>query len=68
MAFVCCISVCCGCVPYLTTWWKDVEHKCGNCGALLAIWHRKLPMPPSYMILFSQQNKHTTEVVAYAMV
>ncbi|KAH8755544.1 LITAF-like zinc ribbon domain-containing protein [Hyaloscypha finlandica] len=40
IAILCCLGLCCGCVPYLTTWFKDVEHKCGNCGALLAVWHR----------------------------
>ncbi|KAE9366413.1 hypothetical protein N431DRAFT_351562 [Stipitochalara longipes BDJ] len=40
LALICCLGLCCGCIPYLTTWFKDVEHKCGNCGALLAIWHR----------------------------
>ncbi|KAE9368135.1 hypothetical protein N431DRAFT_429332 [Stipitochalara longipes BDJ] len=40
VALLCCLGLCCGCIPYLTTWFKDVEHKCGNCGALLAVWHR----------------------------
>jgi len=29
-----------GCIPYLATWFKDCQHKCGNCGTLLAVWHR----------------------------
>jgi len=28
------------CIPYLMNAFKDAEHKCGNCGALLAVWHR----------------------------
>ncbi|KAL3422057.1 Cell death-inducing p53-target protein 1-like protein [Phlyctema vagabunda] len=41
-AFLCCICICLGCIPYLVSGLKDVEHRCGNpaCGALLAIWHR----------------------------
>lgn len=35
----CCVT-CLGCIPYMAGWFKDVEHKCGNCGALLAVWHR----------------------------
>ncbi|KAL8760988.1 MAG: hypothetical protein Q9184_002858 [Pyrenodesmia sp. 2 TL-2023] len=34
-----CFCLCLGCIPYLMRSLKDVEHKCGNCGALLATWH-----------------------------
>ncbi|TVY34863.1 hypothetical protein LOCC1_G007261 [Lachnellula occidentalis] len=39
-AALCCFCFCLGCVPYIASWFKDCEHKCGNCGALLAVWHR----------------------------
>jgi len=39
-AALCCCCFCLGCVPYLASWFKDCEHKCGKCGAILAIWHR----------------------------
>ncbi|KAH6713917.1 LITAF-like zinc ribbon domain-containing protein [Leptodontidium sp. MPI-SDFR-AT-0119] len=39
-ALLCCCCLCLGCVPYLASWFKDCEHKCGSCGALLAVWHR----------------------------
>jgi len=39
-ALLLCCCLCLGCIPYLATWFKDVEHKCGHCGALLAVWHR----------------------------
>lgn len=35
-----CFVFCLGCIPYLITSLKDVVHKCGHCGATLAIWHR----------------------------
>lgn len=38
-ALACC-TVCLGCLPYLMYGTKDVKHKCGNCNALLAVWHR----------------------------
>ncbi|KAF2712307.1 hypothetical protein K504DRAFT_499410 [Pleomassaria siparia CBS 279.74] len=38
------LGVCCvtgfGCIPYFVTSLKDVQHKCGRCGVLLATWHR----------------------------
>jgi len=39
-AVLCCLCLCLGCVPYLANWFKDCEHRCGNCGELLAVWHR----------------------------
>ncbi|KAH8684609.1 LITAF-like zinc ribbon domain-containing protein [Tricladium varicosporioides] len=39
-ALVLCCCFCLGCIPYCASWFKDVEHKCGNCGALLAVYHR----------------------------
>jgi len=39
-AILCCCCLCLGCIPYLASWFKDCEHKCGNCGALVAVWHR----------------------------
>lgn len=36
---LCCFA-CLGCIPYLMTSLKDVQHKCGRCGVLLATWHR----------------------------
>ncbi|KAF2813874.1 uncharacterized protein BDZ99DRAFT_553885 [Mytilinidion resinicola] len=36
---LCCI-VCLGCIPYVMNSLKDVQHKCGRCGVLLATWHR----------------------------
>jgi len=39
-AILCCCCLCLGCIPYLASWFKDCEHKCGHCGGLLAVWHR----------------------------
>lgn len=36
---LCCFA-CLGCIPYLMNSLKDVQHKCGKCGVLLATWHR----------------------------
>ncbi|KAF2745093.1 hypothetical protein M011DRAFT_460296 [Sporormia fimetaria CBS 119925] len=36
---ICCLT-CLGCIPYLMNSLKDVQHKCGRCGVLLATWHR----------------------------
>lgn len=36
---LCCL-ICLGCIPYLMNSLKDVQHKCGRCGVLLATWHR----------------------------
>ncbi|KAJ9649521.1 hypothetical protein H2201_006178 [Coniosporium apollinis] len=35
-----CCFLCLGCIPYLMNSLKDVQHKCGKCGVLLATWHR----------------------------
>ncbi|MDI1486220.1 MAG: hypothetical protein OHK93_005446 [Ramalina farinacea] len=43
--FICFITVCCCCIPYLIDATKDVEHKCGHCGVMLAVWHRWEPDP-----------------------
>jgi len=40
MALLLCLTTCLCCIPYLATWFKDVRHSCGRCGALLAVWHR----------------------------
>jgi len=37
---VICLVFCLGCIPYLMTGLKDVNHKCGHCGVLLATWKR----------------------------
>ncbi|KAF4546699.1 Lipopolysaccharide-induced transcription factor regulating tumor necrosis factor [Lasiodiplodia theobromae] len=39
-AFGVCLCLCLGCIPYLMSSTKDVQHKCGKCGVLLATWHR----------------------------
>ena len=39
-AALACVFACLGCVPYLITGLKDVQHKCGRCGVLLAEWHK----------------------------
>lgn len=39
-AFLCCICLCLGCIPYLFGEFKDTLHKCGRCDAHLALWHR----------------------------
>ncbi|CZS96321.1 hypothetical protein WAI453_009878 [Rhynchosporium graminicola] len=39
-ALLCCCCLCLGCIPYMASWFKDCEHKCGSCGAFLACWHR----------------------------
>ncbi|KAF2733072.1 hypothetical protein EJ04DRAFT_513509 [Polyplosphaeria fusca] len=36
---LCCLF-CLGCIPYVMNSLKDVQHKCGRCGVLLATWHR----------------------------
>ena len=40
LAFGLCICLCLGCIPYCLNDTKDVQHKCSNCGTLLATWHR----------------------------
>ncbi|KAF1842558.1 uncharacterized protein K460DRAFT_370529 [Cucurbitaria berberidis CBS 394.84] len=37
---VCCFTLCLGFIPYVVNSLKDVQHKCGRCGVLLATWHR----------------------------
>lgn len=39
-AFIACFVCCLGCIPYVMNSTKDVQHKCGRCGVLLATWHR----------------------------
>ena len=39
-AFGLCCLACLGCIPYMMSSTKDVTHKCGKCGVLLATWHR----------------------------
>ncbi|KAL6702777.1 hypothetical protein ACN47E_000961 [Coniothyrium glycines] len=39
-AGVLCCCLCLGCIPYIMNSLKDVQHKCGRCGVLLATWHR----------------------------
>ncbi|KAF1351583.1 hypothetical protein EJ07DRAFT_168963 [Lizonia empirigonia] len=36
---LCCLCLL-GCIPYVMNSLKDVQHKCGRCGVLLATWHR----------------------------
>ena len=38
-AAILCFCCCLGCIPYLMSSLKDVEHSCGKCGAKLATWH-----------------------------
>lgn len=38
-AAVLCFCCCLGCIPYLMSSLKDVDHYCGKCGAKLACWH-----------------------------
>ncbi|KEZ40741.1 hypothetical protein SAPIO_CDS8690 [Scedosporium apiospermum] len=40
MALLACCVVCLGCIPYLIASLKDVHHKCPNCNAPLATYHR----------------------------
>jgi transcription elongation factor Elf1 len=35
-----CFFLCLGCIPYMMNSLKDVQHKCGRCGVLLATYHR----------------------------
>ncbi|PWY79314.1 hypothetical protein BO70DRAFT_430099 [Aspergillus heteromorphus CBS 117.55] len=39
-AAVLCCCCCLGCVPYLMSSLKDTTHHCGQCGVLLATWHK----------------------------
>ncbi|KIY03442.1 uncharacterized protein Z520_00133 [Fonsecaea multimorphosa CBS 102226] len=36
----CCLTGLLCFVPYLMNSLKDVQHRCGNCGVLLATWHK----------------------------
>ncbi|KAJ5177597.1 LPS-induced tumor necrosis factor alpha factor [Penicillium coprophilum] len=38
-AAILCFCCCLGCIPYLMSSLKDVEHACGQCGARLVKWH-----------------------------
>lgn len=38
-AAVLCCCACLGCIPYLMSSLKDVDHHCGKCGVMLATWH-----------------------------
>ncbi|KKK22827.1 hypothetical protein P175DRAFT_0506257 [Aspergillus ochraceoroseus IBT 24754] len=38
-AAVMCFCLCLGCVPYMMSSLKNVNHMCGRCGAMLATWH-----------------------------
>ncbi|KAJ6037190.1 LPS-induced tumor necrosis factor alpha factor [Penicillium herquei] len=38
-AAVLCFCCCLGCIPYLISSLKDVDHFCGKCGVKLACWH-----------------------------
>ncbi|KAJ5133072.1 LPS-induced tumor necrosis factor alpha factor [Penicillium atrosanguineum] len=38
-AAVLCCCCCLGCIPYLMSSLKDVNHYCGQCSAKLATWH-----------------------------
>ncbi|PLB49097.1 hypothetical protein P170DRAFT_408078 [Aspergillus steynii IBT 23096] len=38
-AAVICCCFCLGCIPYLISSLKDVNHHCGKCGAMLATFH-----------------------------
>ncbi|KAF8254051.1 hypothetical protein K440DRAFT_519181, partial [Wilcoxina mikolae CBS 423.85] len=35
-----CLIMCAPCFAYMGTCFKDVEHRCGHCNALLALWHK----------------------------
>ncbi|GFG12523.1 conserved hypothetical protein [Aspergillus udagawae] len=37
-AAVLCCCFCLGCIPYLMSSLKDVDHYCGKCGVMLATW------------------------------
>ncbi|PWW80498.1 hypothetical protein C7212DRAFT_308166 [Tuber magnatum] len=39
-ALLLCFCVGLGCIPYMSSSFKDVVHSCGNCGTMLAVWHR----------------------------
>ncbi|KAF2144848.1 uncharacterized protein K452DRAFT_193226, partial [Aplosporella prunicola CBS 121167] len=38
-AGLCLFTLLC-CIPYCINGTKNVEHRCGKCGVLLATWHR----------------------------
>lgn len=35
-----CFTLCLCFIPYMMNSLKDVQHNCGNCGVLLATWHK----------------------------
>lgn len=37
---LCCLTGVCCWIPYVMNGMKDVQHRCGNCGMLLATWHK----------------------------
>ncbi|KAG9238964.1 LITAF-like zinc ribbon domain-containing protein [Amylocarpus encephaloides] len=37
---ICCFTGCLCFIPYIVDGFKNVDHNCGNCGVLLATWHR----------------------------
>jgi hypothetical protein len=61
-AAIICLVACLGCIPYLFTGTKDVDHKCGNCGVVLATWHRsgrtEVHVPQQVPIQQPQQQQH----------
>jgi len=40
LALALCVCICLGCIPYCISSCKNAKHTCGNCGTLLATWHR----------------------------
>ncbi|RPA99440.1 hypothetical protein L873DRAFT_1683845 [Choiromyces venosus 120613-1] len=53
-ALLLCIVACLGCIPYLITGLKDVAHSCGNCGTMLAIWHRSGTPGGAEVLVYAQ--------------
>ncbi|KAJ5635925.1 LPS-induced tumor necrosis factor alpha factor [Penicillium longicatenatum] len=39
LAALLCFCCCLGCIPYIISGLKDVDHSCGKCGVKLACWH-----------------------------
>ncbi|KAF2486878.1 LITAF-like zinc ribbon domain-containing protein [Neohortaea acidophila] len=37
---LCCLTGVCCWIPYVMNGMKDVQHRCGSCGMLLATWHK----------------------------
>ena len=42
-AAVCCFTGC-GCIPFFINGCKNVQHRCGGCGTVLATFHRNNPV------------------------